>query len=256
MMIKTKEYYETEATEKEFLDWYKENEVQSYDKPSVTADSLCFRSNGSKLQLLLVQRKQHPYKDKYALPGGFIKSNESAESCVKRELEEETSLTIDEKELIAIKPFSEPNRDPRHWIITLPYVSLIKKNGGNNISANDDAKNVVWVNVQLLSENKLSMDIDGKRIENDLAFDHKLIITESLLVMKSQIHLNGRLMKMLGNKFTLKDALDLYTNLDYDRFKKYSTSNFKTCFIKHLNETSEFATGKVGKPARFYTLKK
>ena len=73
--------------EQEFLKNYK---PQEYDRPSVTTDILVFTTEKKRLQILLIKRGVYPYKDCWAIPGGFIQMDEDAETGAKRELFEET----------------------------------------------------------------------------------------------------------------------------------------------------------------------
>ena len=79
--------------EKEFVDWYKKEELHKYERPSVTADIAIFSENKKdgieqELNLLLIKRGGHPCKDMYALPGGFSNPNETVDEAAERELKE------------------------------------------------------------------------------------------------------------------------------------------------------------------------
>src|SRR5437868_102050 len=76
-------------TEHEFLANY---DVTKYERPSVTADVVIFTVRDNDLKVLLVQRRDYPYKDMWAIPGGFINMKESLETAARRELEEETGV--------------------------------------------------------------------------------------------------------------------------------------------------------------------
>ena len=95
-----------------------------YPHPSVTTDCVIFGFDGTKLQVLLVERGIDPYKGKWAFPGGFIKMDESCEEGALRELKEETGLTGAYIE--QFHTFSDPNRDPRERVITVAYYALVR----------------------------------------------------------------------------------------------------------------------------------
>lgn len=101
-----KEYYEQYATEQEFLNWYHQQEHNNYPKPSLTVDLIGLRWNSrtKTVQILLVQRKNHPFKDHWALPGGFVQENESINDAIIRETFEETHIQIKESDQIAGLP--------------------------------------------------------------------------------------------------------------------------------------------------------
>ena len=120
-------------SEKEFLEQY---DPGKYPRPSVTADVAAFmvRSSESgdykkdseqRLTLLLVRRGGHPFKDCWALPGGFLQPGETVESCAVREIREETNVAP--VSLMPVGVFSEPGRDPRGWIISNCYACVISE---------------------------------------------------------------------------------------------------------------------------------
>ena len=131
-----------------------------YPHPAVTADCIVFNKEGNKIFILLIQRKNEPYKDCWAFPGGFINMDESAEDAAIRELKEETGLEVSEIE--QLKAFSNPNRDPRERVITIAFIaeSRIK-----DVKGGDDAKDAKWFDISVLPP---------------LAFDHELILKEAL----------------------------------------------------------------------------
>jgi 8-oxo-dGTP diphosphatase len=89
-------------------------------------------------KVLLIKRGKEPFKGEWAIPGGRIEENESAEQCLKREMKEETGLEVEPTRLVGI--YSDPKRDPR-GIIAATY--LVKRIGGE-LKAGDDAKEVKW----------------------------------------------------------------------------------------------------------------
>ena len=139
-------------SEKEFLANYN---LSDYERPSVTADVCAFmirsedktdyrRNPESKLQLLLIKRGGHPYKDMWALPGGFLQKDETIEECALREIKEETNVLP-----VSIMPvgiFSKPERDPRGWIISSAYVSIISEEAVKQVGM-DDASDAQWFSV-------------------------------------------------------------------------------------------------------------
>ena len=90
------DFYEQEATEEEYLNWYKNQNQAKYEKPSVTVDMvlMCYEKPADQLKILLIQRKGHPYQNSWALPGGFVDPGESTGASVIRETKEETGMHI------------------------------------------------------------------------------------------------------------------------------------------------------------------
>ena len=118
-----------------------------YAKPSVTADMVIFsRFSDGSLQVLLIRRGKSPYKDQFALPGGFVNPDESVDDAAARELKEETG--VDCGCLEQLRTFSTPGRDPRRWVITCAYLALVEKSE-ITVKAGDDAKAAEWFSVKL-----------------------------------------------------------------------------------------------------------
>ena len=125
--------------------------IKSYDdskykKPAVTADMAIFAGNKESLRLLLIRRKNHPFKGFFALPGGFSEAGESLEETAARELREETG--VENVRLEQLRTFSTPGRDPRGWTITGAYIALVDPDK-ISVEAGDDAKEARWFSVDL-----------------------------------------------------------------------------------------------------------
>ena len=89
-----KEYFETVASEADFLKWYKEQDLPTYETPSVTADMVAYCFVEGQLKLLAIRRKAHPYQHRLALVGGFVNKNEDATHACIREVKEEVGLDL------------------------------------------------------------------------------------------------------------------------------------------------------------------
>ena len=105
-----------------------------YPHPSVTTDCVIFGFDGKKLQVLLVQRGNEPYKGCWAFPGGFMNMDESAEEGALRELQEETGLK--DAYIRQFHTFTAPQRDPRERVITIAYYALVRI---QEVKGDDDA---------------------------------------------------------------------------------------------------------------------
>lgn len=112
--------------------------------------------------ILLIKRKNNPFEDKWALPGGFVEENEEAIDAAYRELKEETGLKEIDK-LYEVGFFSKVGRDPRGRICSLAFLTIL-----NEIlpaKANTDAKQANWFKFNELPP---------------LAFDHDQIILQAM----------------------------------------------------------------------------
>lgn len=141
-----------------------------YPRPALTTDALVFGFDEKKqdLQILLIQRKNEPFKGQWALPGGFVDMDETVEKCVVRELEEETSLTnIKFEQLITA---SKTDRDPRGRTVSVIFWSLINTN--YNVVGLDDAKDAQWFSIKNLPK---------------IGFDHLEIINYAIEQLKFRL---------------------------------------------------------------------
>jgi 8-oxo-dGTP diphosphatase len=133
----------------------------------VTVDILVFKINNNKSFILLIKRKNEPFKDCWALPGGFVDENEDLDAAAKRELEEETQIKIEQLE--QLKAFGKPFRDPRSHVVSIAFTGFVSKD--TQAKASDDAKEAKWFAVNDLPK---------------LAFDHDEIINFALLKQKTK----------------------------------------------------------------------
>jgi len=148
-----------------------------YPRASLTTDSVIFKLKSETLELLLIERKHDPYKNCWALPGGFLEMNENGLECAKRELLEETGLVVGEMEQTGA--YTDVNRDPRGRTISIAYTSLITSEV--NLNAGDDAKNVEWFSLFELPP---------------LAFDHIKVITDAVFFFQVRLQ-SGKLSDFL-----------------------------------------------------------
>ena len=127
----------------------------SYKIPSITTDGIILKDK----QILLIKRKNEPFKGKWALPGGFVEYGEKTEDAVMREVSEETGVKTKIRTLAGV--YSDPNRDPRGHIITIIYVLDIVD---ENVKAGDDASDVKFFDVHQLP----ALATDHNKIINDV----------------------------------------------------------------------------------------
>ncbi len=123
----------------------------------VTVDALIVKEG----KIVLIKRRNDPYKDFWALPGGFVEYGERTEEAVVREVKEETGLTCEVVQLAGV--YSAPGRDPRGHTVSVVYLMRVK---AGELAAGDDAKGAAWVTLD--------------KIPHEVAFDHAQIIRDAL----------------------------------------------------------------------------
>lgn len=201
--------------------------VSPYWHPAVTSDAVIFGFDGSDLNILLIQRKNEPFKNCWAIPGGFLEqSDDNSEECAKRELKEETCA--DCLTLYEVGAFTDKNRDPRERVISIAYYALVNMKE-YNIQAADDAKKAEWIKVS-----------DLEQIE--LAFDHEKIIGAALEKLRNQVLSEPLCFSLLDKEFTLSQLQGIYQAILDPTHKNVELSNienFKTKMLCQETETVE-----------------
>jgi 8-oxo-dGTP diphosphatase len=139
-----------------------------YPRPAVTNDCVVFNSDSGDHEILLIRRKGDPYKDYWALPGGFMQMDETADESAKRELKEETGIQVSDIE--QLHTFSSVDRDPRGRTISISFIAFVKASD-NRITAGDDAGEARWFRLDDLPP---------------LAFDHEQIVRMAVLKLKER----------------------------------------------------------------------
>ena len=133
--------------------------MTKYKIPSLTTDIFIF---DDEFNFILIKRKNDPYKDYWALPGGFVEYGESVETAAIREAKEETSIDVELKDLVNV--YSKPDRDPRGHTVTIVFTA---KGDFSDRKADDDASDIGIFSLEKLDE-------------INIAFDHEQIIKDCL----------------------------------------------------------------------------
>ncbi|WP_276479480.1 NUDIX hydrolase [Paraflavitalea pollutisoli] len=202
----------------------------------VAVDAVVFGySKQEGVSVLLIQRKYPPFQNSWAIPGGFVLEHESLEEAVRRELQEETGISVNYLE--QLYTFGKPGRDPRQRIISIAYFALVKSAQFQQLKASTDAEHAQWFSIKELP---------------DLAFDHQDILKMAVERVQAKIRYQPIGFELLDKVFPFADFEHLYTSLlgrDIDR-RNFSR---KVLALGILDETKEFAKpeGK-GRPSKMY----
>jgi ADP-ribose pyrophosphatase YjhB (NUDIX family) len=269
------------SDEKEFLSSYR---MEDYPRPSVTADIVAFmiraedsgnyrRNSRQKLTVLLIRRGGHPYKGCWALPGGFLNPGETIEQCALREVEEETA--VKPVSLMSVGLFSEPDRDPRGWIISNAFVSIISDEKVR-WQAGDDAADARWFDVgfdridgggylltlscgeislqAVLTEKSTGFGTTRFSVVDSggLAFDHASIIATALTALRSGAKEFEYIFDFLPEAFTLTQLQNVQETI---MNISVLPANFRRKIASFVEETDEYTQGAGHRPAKLYRRK-
>lgn len=206
-----------------------------YPRPAVAVDCVVFGLDLDEddLEILLIQRLKDPFAHGWALPGGFMQMDETADVAARRELEEETGVT--DVYLEQLYTFSDVARDPRGRVVSIAYYALAKLSD-HRIRAATDAENVAWFSIRKLPR---------------LAFDHKAIIDTAIERLRGKVRYAPLGFELLPPKFTLSQLQRLYEivleqQLDKRNFRK------KILSMEFLVDTGEHEQGVAHRAARLY----
>lgn len=206
-----------------------------YPHPAVTTDSVVFGFDGRTLHILLIERGIEPYKGMWALPGGFLKMNETAEQCAMRELSEETG--VKDVYLEQFHTFSDVNRDPRERVLTVAYFALVRKSDYRLI-AGDDAAKASWFEIDELPP---------------LAFDHIDIINRARRHIREVLRNRPIAFRLLDEKFSIDELRRLYEAIngtEYDR-RNFAKKMASTGLLRSEGTSKERFHNR---PANLYSL--
>ena len=204
-----------------------------YERPSVTVDVVIFSLLDNDLQVLLVKRKYAPFAGFWAIPGGFVRLDESLEDAAARELAEETGVTgvfIEQ-----LYTFGNPHRDPRTRVITVAYFALVPHDAINH-RPGDDASEIGWFSMNHLPE---------------LAFDHQEILDYARTRLRYKLEYTSVGFQLLPDVFTLTELQKAYEIILEESLDK---RNFRRKILSAdiLEETGKRKKEGEGRPAMLY----
>ncbi len=268
------------SSEEEFLKNYDPNQ---YDRLSLTTDILVlsisdeessnYRKTSKKhMSVLLVKRKDYPFKDMWCLPGGFVQIDEDLEDSPKRILEKETNLH--NIYLEQLYTYGEVHRDPRMRIVSTSYIALIDKNR-LDYQLNE---NTSWFNVNYEEENNIvtvyldngtdklqfkikktlkEMTTDRYKFdiaENDsIAFDHPKVILAGIERLKNKVGYTDIVFNLMPEYFALGDLQQVYEVI---LNKKLLDPAFRRIIADKVEKTDLIKTGGGHRPSVLFKYKK
>lgn len=204
-----------------------------YPRPALAVDCVVFGYDEETLRVLLIQRVGEPFADSWALPGGFVRPEESVGDAALRELEEETG--VKRLYLEQLYTFGDVDRDPRERVVSVAYFALVKLSA-HAVRAATDARDAAWFAADELPS---------------LAFDHERIVEMALERLRGKVRYRPIGFELLAKKFTLTQLQRLYEvvlgcDLDKRNFRKRVLS------MGLLEELDEVESDVAHRAARLY----
>ncbi|MBE8476600.1 NUDIX hydrolase [Streptomyces justiciae] len=210
----------------------------AYEPFAVTVDLAVLTLRAGALHVLLVERGQEPYAGHWALPGGFVQPDESAETAARRELAEETGLLdVSGLHLEQLRTYSEPDRDPRMRVVSVAFAALLpdapEPHGGS------DAADARWV---------------PYGTARPLAFDHDRILADAHERVGAKLEYSCLATAFCPPEFTLGELQQVYetvwgTTLDRPNFRRKVLAT--PGFVEQVPGAAKLTGGR-GKPAALY----
>src|SRR5262245_42808723 len=213
---------------------------RAYPPVAVTVDVAVLTLHEGRLHVLLIQRGREPWLGAWALPGGFVRPEETLDEAAARELREETGVDAS-AHLEQIGAYGDPGRDPRMRVVTVAYLAVLPRIGP--LQAGSDAARAELVPVE-----------EALGAERPLAFDHETILADAVARTRDELATTSLAAAFVGPEFTISDLREVYeaawgVPLDSGNFRRkvLATANFVTPTGRYAAPGPDG-----GKPAEIY----
>lgn len=209
-----------------------------FARPALTVDIVVFGISENTPSLLVIKRGLAPFKGRWALPGGFVRVDETLEKAAYRELREETSLKA--ADLAQLSAFSRVDRDPRERVVTIAFFAIVDSTD-LKLTADSDADEAKWIPLHQKNSN--------------LAFDHEEIVKYARDWLIERLYTQHIALKVLPKFFTLTQAQQLYEGILNIKLDK---RNFRKAILKSglIKKTKQKVEDVAYRAPFMFTLKK
>jgi 8-oxo-dGTP diphosphatase len=241
--VKKLEEPESEAA---FLAGY---DAAQFPRPSVAVDVVVLTAVGGALRVALYLRREHPSKGRHALPGGFVRMDESLDDAAARLLRDKAGLASVFIE--QLYTFGAPGRDPRGRVIAVAYYALVDPRRFAEINEAKGARAAV-VRVPWAGEAGGPVEARGEAGERlPLAFDHAEIIGMAVKRLRGKLDYTPLGFQLLPAEFTLRALQDVHEAV---RGAAVNKDSFRRRLLAtgHLEPTGEFERDTAHRPAELY----
>lgn len=201
--------------------------------PATTVDVVIFTIEGNDLKILLIRRENEPFRRQWALPGGFLFKNETAEQASYRVLHKKAGARVSYLE--QLYTFDSPFRDPRGHVLTIAYMALVSRKN-LNFTKRKELQNPTFYSVKKIPK---------------LAFDHRNILVYAIKRLRAKLEYTNVVLSLLPKLFTFNQLQKTYEiilnrKLDKRNFRK------KFMLLKLIRPTLKILKGERQRPARLY----
>jgi 8-oxo-dGTP diphosphatase len=171
---------------------------RAYPAVAVTVDMVVLTIAGDALSVVVVERGEEPYRGRLALPGGFIRPDETLDAAAARELAEETGVGA-AAHLEQLRAYGDPDRDPRMRVVTVAYLAVVRAVGPLRAGTDAAAAGLVPV-----------AEVLGPRPRRRLAFDHRRILADGVEAARARLESTSLATAFVGPEFTLSELRRVY----------------------------------------------
>ena len=225
-----------------------DSETPSYYDPhafppfAVTVDIVVMTIIENDLRVLLIRRAVPPFRDSWALPGGFVRPDEDLDTAAARELAEETSINQEPGHLEQFGTYGHPDRDPRMRVVSVGYWAIVP-----DLPAPKGGSDAAYAELVPVAE------LESGRIR--LAFDHDRIVADAIARARSSLEDTTIATHFCPPEFTISDLRRVYdavwdSKLDPGNFQRKVKQTVG--FLKPLKQTAR-SGDKGGRPAGLWT---
>ena len=205
---------------------------------SVAVDLLVFTIEEDRLKILTIRRQYPPFEGQRALPGVFVRDDETLDQAAQRGLREETGL--EDIYFEQLYTWGAPDRDPRRRVISVSYLALV------------DAKRLRGFGPGLRTTGAELADVQELLSAEDLAFDHRQIIACGRERLAGKVEYTPIAFSLVPEEFTLPQLQRVYELL---LGKPLYKANFRKKIAPLVEETDRSTSGDAHRPSKFYRLR-
>ena len=214
----------------------------AYPPFAVTVDIVVMTITESDLRVLLIRRAIPPFRDSWALPGGFVRPDEDLDTAAARELAEETSISQEPEHLEQFGTYGHPDRDPRMRVVSVGYWAIVP-----DLPTPKGGSDAAYAELVPVAE------LESGRIR--LAFDHDRIVADAIARARSRLEDTTIATRFCPPEFTISDLRRVYdavwdSELDPGNFQRKVKQTVG--FLKPLEQTTR-SGDKGGRPAALWT---